>query len=245
MRFIRALIVLIQMLIFAFGALVIGLFIIPISSIKRDGIEHRRYCANIVHKSWKHFCNVMCRFGSISIKRIGNFDNIRGKVIVSSHPSLIDIVLLIGTIPNCLCLAKKELLKNPFMHSIVKHLYIINDVELEEFERETKLALDNGFNIIIFPTGTRTLPNEKIKIHKGAAQIALKANADIIPLTIETDFQLLRKNHFPLDAGRKATNFVITRKEDIKISQYKQEELSDIKLRKILSEKIKEEIYPE
>lgn len=242
MRIIRSLIVILEMLIFALGALFIGLVIIPFSALKHKGVEQKRYCANVVHKAWKLFCKILCTFKSIKIKTLGDFSEIKSKVIVASHPSLLDIVLLIGLIPNCLCLAKKELLKNPIMYNIVKSLYIINDVELEQFETETKNALDNGFNIIIFPTGTRTLENEEIKIHKGAAQIAICANADILPIKIEADYPLLIKNHFPLDAGSKQIKYTITRKNDIKISDYKNLDLSEIKLRKLLSEKIKEEI---
>ena len=243
MKFIRGFFVLIQMIIFAIGALCIGLFIIPISAIFLKDYNHRRFCANVVHKSWKFFTIIMQKFGSIKVETVGEFNNIKGKVIVSTHPSLIDIVLLIGLIPNSLCLAKKDLLKNPVMYKIVKCLYIINDIDLEEFQKETKNALENNFNIIIFPTGTRTLPNEEIKLHKGASQIAINANVDIVTITIDTDYTILRKNHFPLDVGNKTALFKITRKNDIKISEFKEKELSEIKLRKALSEKIKEEIF--
>lgn len=244
MRIIRGFIVLIQMIIFALGALCIGLFIIPISAIFFKDVSHRKFCANVIHKAWKIFTIVMQKFGSIKVETIGEYENIKGKVIVANHPSLIDIVLLIGLIPNSLCLAKKELLKNPVMYKIVKCLYIINDIDLDEFKEETKNALNNDFNIIIFPTGTRTLPNEEIKLHKGAAQIAINANVDIIPITIDTDYSVLRKNHFPLDCGSKTSLFKITRKNDIKITEFTSKELSEIKLRKLISEKIKEEIFP-
>ena len=245
MRIIRGFIVLIQMIIFALGALCIGLFIIPISAIFLKDVSHRKFCANVIHKAWKIFTIVMQKFGSIKVETIGEYENIKGKVIVANHPSLIDIVLLIGLIPNSLCLAKKELLKNPVMYKIVKCLYIINDIDLDEFKEETKNALNNDFNIIIFPTGTRTLPNEEIKLHKGAAQIAINANVDIIPITIDTDYSVLRKNHFPLDCGSKTSLFKITRKNDIKITEFKEKETSEIKLRKLISEKIKEEIFPQ
>jgi 1-acyl-sn-glycerol-3-phosphate acyltransferase len=243
MRIIRGFIVLIQMIIFALGALCIGLFIIPISAIFLKKVSHRRFCANVIHKSWKLFTIVMQKFGSIKVETQGDFKDIKGKVIVASHPSLIDIVLLIGLIPNSLCLAKKELLKNPVMYKIVKCLYIINDIDLDEFQAETKKALENNFNIIIFPTGTRTLPNEEIKLHKGAAQIAINANVDIIPIAIDTDYSLLRKNHFPLDCGTKTTLSKVTKKDIIKNSEFKQQDCYEIKLRKIICEKIKEEIF--
>ena len=242
MRIIRSIIVLIEMLIFATGALIIGFIIIPLSSLFYEDLKKRKFCADVVHKSWKFFTFLIQKLGTINLEIKGNFNDVQGKIIVASHPSLIDIVLLIGLIPNSLCIVKKELLKNPIMHNIVKSLYILNDVDFEEFQVETKTVLEQGFNIIIFPTGTRTLPNEEIRIHKGSAQIAINTEKNILPITIEFDYPFLIKNHFPLDAGTKKINYKITKKNDIKINDYKTAEITDIKLRKIISEKIKKEI---
>ena len=122
---------------------------------------------------------------------------------------------------------------------IVKSLYIINDVEPEEFKKSAVEALNDGYNIIIFPTGTRTLPGEDVKIHKGAAQIAIAAGVDIIPVRIETDFPFLIKNHFPLDAGDKTVNYKLTVQPEIKLSDF-DPSLTEIKLRNHICEKIKE-----
>ncbi len=242
MKFYRGLVVLLEMIVFAIGALVIGCIIIPLSSIFYKGIERKRYCANIIHKSWKLFTEIMKKSGSIAVEISGDFSDIKGKIIVANHPSLIDIVLIIGLIPNSLCFAKKSLLKNPVMHNIVKTLYIINDISPEEFQTQTSEALKDGFNIVIFPSGTRTRKGEDFQIHKGAAQIALDTKTDIVPINIELDYPLLIKNHFPLDAGLKPVLCSITRKPDIKISQFITEDVTEIKLRKRLTEKIKASI---
>lgn len=242
MAFFRGLIVLIEMIIFAIGGMVIGMIIIPIVGIFHKDVKKRRVCSNIVRNVWIFFVKLLEKFGTIKLDIEGDFSNISQKVVVASHPCLLDIVFLISLIPNCICLAKKALLKNPCMHHIVKNIYIINDVELEEFLSETDKAIKDGFNIVIFPTGTRFLPKEEIKIHKGAAQIAINSNVDIVPITLKLDFPLLQKNHFPLSAGKKMIICKIKREEDIKISDYKKENIEEIKLRKILSEKIKEKI---
>ena len=242
MAFLRGLIVLIEMIIFAVGGMIIGMIIIPFVSLFHSGLKKRQVCANIVQKSWIFFVKLLEKFDTIKLELEGDFSNISQKVVVASHPCLLDIVFLISLIPNCVCLAKKAVLKNPCMHHIVKNLYIINDVELEEFLNDTDKALNDGFNVIIFPTGTRFLANEEVKIHKGAAQIAINSNVDIVPITLKLDFPLLQKNHFPLSAGKKLITCKITRQEDIKVSDYKTSDIDNIKLRKILSDKIKESI---
>ena len=104
--------------------------------------------------------------------------NLSGKIIVASHPTFIDIVILIGLIPNSTCLAKKDTLKNPLFRNIVKSIYIINDIDLDDFKTETDKFLKEGFNIIIFPTGTRTKPDEdiipKVLIHRPSIACTLR-----------------------------------------------------------------------
>lgn len=242
MSFVRSLIVIIEMIIFAIGGMIIGMIIIPIVGLFKKDEKKRQICADIVRNTWKFFVKLLEKFGTIKLELDGDFSNIHQKVVVASHPCLLDIVFLISLIPNCVCLAKKAVLKNPCMHHIVKNIYIINDVELEEFLAETDKAINDGFNIVIFPTGTRTLPNEEVKIYKGAAQIAINSNVDIVPITLELDFPLLKKNHFPLSAGNKMITCKIKKMPDIKIADYKNENIDNIKLRKILTDKIRENI---
>ena len=239
MRIIRGLFVLLEMTIFALGALFIGCVLFPLLSLFYKGKERRKKFASVIKKSWKFFTKIMEKTRVINVNVFGEISNIKGKVVVASHPSLIDIVLLIGLMPDSLCLAKKELLKNPVMRNIVKSLYIINDVDYEVFKKSAVDALNDGYNIIIFPTGTRTLPNEEIKIHKGAAQISIASGVDIVPIKIETDYTFLIKNHFPLDAGEKTVNYKLTVIPEIKLSDF-ETGLTEIKLRKQICERIKE-----
>ena len=138
--------------------------------------------------------------------------------------------------------AAKELLNNPFMKNIVKSLYIINDVEPEIFKQSAKEVLQEGYNIIIFPTGTRTLPDEKIKIHKGAAQLAIDNDINIIPINIKTDFPFLAKHKNPLNVTLQPVNYYFSRMPEIVIAKFKKEESDHIKLRKHISDKIKDSI---
>lgn len=238
MRFIRAIFVLLEMILFAFGALFIGCVIFPVLSVcKKD----KKVFAQVIHNSWKIFIKIMEKSGIIKVRINGNLSDIKGKIVVASHPSFIDIILLIGNMQPSVCLAKKSILKNPIMRNIVKSLYIINDIDPEEFKKSATEALKEGYNIVIFPTGTRTLPDEKIKIHKGAAQISIASRVDIVPVKIETDYPFLIKNHFPLDANDKTINYTLTVLPEIKLSNFKQN-LSEIKLRNHISEYIKKSI---
>lgn len=239
MKFRRGLLVLLEMILFACGAVYIGCVLFPLLSLRYKGKERRKKFAEIIRKSWKFFISVMENSKEIKVNINGNLSAIRGKVVVASHPSFIDIILLIGNMPASLCLAKKSILKNPIMRNIVKSLYIINDVDPDEFKNSTVEALNDGYNIVIFPTGTRTLPGENIKIHKGAAQIAIASGVEIVPVKIETDYPFLIKNHFPLDASDRTINYNLTVLPAIKLSDF-DPNLTEIILRNRICERIKE-----
>lgn len=240
-RIYRGFLVLAEMIFFGIGALFIGCVLFPLLGIFYKGKERRKKFAGIIKTSWKFFIGVMEYSKEIKVSIDGNLSGIKGKIVAASHPSFIDIILLIGNMPDSLCLAKKSILKNPVMRNIVKSLYIINDIDPEVFKKSAVEALEEGYNIVIFPAGTRTLPGEDIKIHKGAAQIAIASGVAIVPVKIETDYPFLIKNHFPLDAGTKPVNYKLTVMPEIKISDFSPE-LTEIKLRNHISERIKQSI---
>ena len=123
------------------------------------------------------------------------------------------------------------------MKNIVKNVYIPNNAELDEFKEICKEALNDGYNIIIFPTGTRTIEGEDLKIHKGAAALQIDTGADIVPVTIKCDYPFLQKGQPIYDASDRVITYNITQLEPIKLAQFS--EKSEIKLRKEISDKIK------
>ena len=176
----------------------------------------------------------------IEIPQREKLENLSGKIIVANHPTFIDIVILIGLIPKSTCLAKKATLKNPFFRNIVKSIYIINDIDLEKLKEDSAKYLSEGFNIVIFPSGTRTKPDEDFKIHKGPAAIALNSGVEIIPVKITTNFPFLQKGQLFCDMGEKTAEFNFEVKEAINPKDYAN--LPEIKARNAISEKIKEQI---
>lgn len=236
MRYLRGFIVISAFIIFGLGSLILSFVFLPISCIFLKKNQKRKFFCKIIHKLWKFFTEFLIFVRIINLK-VDNFENVKGKIIAATHPSLIDIVILTGLFENSLCLAKKELLNNIFLKNIIKNVYIPNDIDLNEFKDECVSALKDGYNIIIFPTGTRTSQKDEIKIHKGSALLQIASGADILPVKIECDYPFLQKNKPIYDAGTKVINYKIEVKPEIKLSQFF--ETSEIKLRKVISERIK------
>lgn len=241
-RFYRSCLILFCFLLFGAGAGIISFFIFPYITLTVSKERRKFAYANVIHSTWKFFKNFMQKIGLIKITCNNDelLSNLSGKIIAASHPTFIDIVVLIGSIPNSTCLAKKDTLKNPLFRNIVKAIYIINDIDLDEFKAETDKFLKEGFNIIIFPTGTRTKSVEDVKLHKGSAVISLNSRAGIIPVKIITDYPFLQKNQPIYDVGDRLINYNMEVKEEILPQNYSH--LSDIKARKEIMDAIKKEI---
>ena len=128
------------------------------------------------------------------------------------------------------------------MGNIVKSLYLINDEDNDKMLEESVEILNQGYNIIIFPTGTRTTDGEDLKLHKGAAVMALHTGADIIPIHISCDTKFLAKHQKFYDAGDKTPTYTITVNNEIKISDFKEQNLTQIQKRNRVNQAIKEKI---
>lgn len=119
----------------------------------------------------------------------------RGALVVANHPTLIDVVFLIGFMPQVDCIVKAQLWRNPFLRWPVSWAgYIPNDDAAPE-HLMTRCAekLKAGRSLIVFPEGTRSVPGKPLAMRRGAAQIALAASCPIVPVTIRGEPLTLTK----------------------------------------------------
>lgn len=208
-KFFRSVLVLSCFGIFGAGACIINFLLFPCAKIFIKKRKLNDFYSQTIHKLWRFFTNFLIFTGvmKLNIKNRKEIEQIKNKIIVSTHPSFIDVVILIGLIPKTTCIAKEALAKNPIMKNILNTIFITNESNLDEFQKQTKELLDEGFNVIIFPSGIRHRRNEFPKIKKGAALIALKARRNIVPLKLYTDFDFLFLNQPIWQAGGKPVVF--------------------------------------
>ena len=241
-RFFRSCLIILCFILFGIGAAIISFVIFSCIALTRPEEKRKYLYAEVIHKAWNWFIRDLQRIGiiKINVSDMERLKNLSGKVIVASHPTFIDVVILIGLIPKSTCLAKKETLKNPLFRNIVKSIYIINDIDFEKLKADTDRFLKEGFNIIIFPSGTRTKPGEDFKIHKGSAAIALNSNSGIIPVKITTDYPFLQKGRPVYDIGEKYVSYYLEIKPQIDVNKYS--DMPRIKARNFICAQIKADI---
>lgn len=122
-------------------------------------------------------------FGLISFEVLG-LERFRSNVlVVSNHPSLVDVMFLLGWVPELVCIVKNGLFRNPLTaFTVTSAGYIDNDSE--ELLPLAIECLRSGQSLLIFPEGTRTEPGGSFQFRRGAANIALFASVPICPVTI-------------------------------------------------------------
>ncbi len=114
-----------------------------------------------------------------------------GRLIIANHPSLIDAIVLLAYLPDARCITKHR-----FAHYSLFALcarlsgYIDNADPLSMIDlcREARMRNEP---VLIFPEGTRTRPGVPLSLHRGAAQIALRAGFEVLPIQIECNPPML------------------------------------------------------
>ena len=234
MKYIRSILAVFCFFIFGIGAVILNFLLFPF--IKNN----KELCSYIIHNTWRFFVNLMM-FLKLFRLDVKNLEKIENKVIVSTHPSFIDIVIIIALIPRSTCFVKKELAHNPILKNLVTSIFITNEVELDELKSESKKMLDRGFNVIIFPSGIRHRRDEFPKIRKGASLVALNAGKNIVPIKMFSDRDFLFINQPFYAVSDRCVNFEIEQMREINIADFIGE--SEIITKQRLTHKIEEELY--
>ncbi len=184
--FYRVLATAISYIVFGFLAILVWSISFPLIALLVAKHNRLKAAHRVAYYYFRFFIGWMRFLGVLSYEVIGEEKlGGQGQLIVANHPSLIDIVFLISRLDNAVCIVRKELLNNPFMNSAINHSgYVVNS-DPEKLIVECVSVLQQRMSLIIFPQGTRTPLSRQIKFQRGAARIAIQAQASIVPVYIE------------------------------------------------------------
>ncbi len=203
---------------FGLGGLVIGCVCFPLLAF----FSQRRMRA-LVRASYRLFVGAARVTGlfrvSISAADRARFARTRGRVIVANHLTLIDIVILIATLPDSTSIAKAAAKRNFFYSQIVRRVFLVNDDPARALDEAQRL-LAQGVNVIVFPEGTRTPADAPArKLRRGAAQIALHANVPLLPIRIACDPPVLAKGQPWHDVADRTIVWTLRALNEISVSR--------------------------
>ena len=147
-------------------------------------------------RCWLGFARVI-RTIQVELPDGKNLRDLRGVVVVSNHPSLIDAFLLLAVLPRTVCVMRADLASNLIFGGLSRLAgFVPNDRGLA-LVRGGLEKIRDGENLLIFPEGTRTRCSSLNPFTKSFAVIARKAGAPIQTILIEREGLYLSK-HLPL-----------------------------------------------
>ncbi|WP_440617528.1 lysophospholipid acyltransferase family protein [Cysteiniphilum sp. 6C5] len=187
-------------LLFSLGGLLLGYIIIPMVLIIAKIIrlkQQKKYIAQYcIYLTFRFFTATMSGLGLIRFDFIG-FEKLKkdkGTLIIANHPTLIDYVSIVSKLPFCDNIVKAQLWHNRFIRRVISTAGYIPNIDPEQTFSDIKATLHAGNNLLMFPEGTRSIPNMPIQLKRGAAQIAIRANAPIRIIHLSCTPSTLAKN---------------------------------------------------
>lgn len=173
-------------IVFGIGGVLLSLTLFPLARLlSRNPDETHHHTQYVMHTSWRLFIWFMKITGILTWELRGGERLLQpGRLVVCNHPSLLDVVFMISFMPKVDCIVKTGIYRNPFMRWPAAWAgYIASD------DPQTLIAvcaerLRRGHSLLVFPEGTRSQPGQAIHMKRGAAQIALAAEAEILPVTL-------------------------------------------------------------
>jgi 1-acyl-sn-glycerol-3-phosphate acyltransferase len=183
--------------VFGLAGLVLGITAFPLITLFTPDLERRhRRAQRLLHEALSFFLWWGTAMGLLTYEVRGRHWLRRGQLVVANHPSLIDVIFLLAFLPEADCIAKGKLFRNPCTGPAMRAAgYIDNSAGPRQVIGDAVAALTSRQrSLIVFPEGTRSVGGQPLKLSRGAAQIALRARAEVLPVTIRCSPAVLIKD---------------------------------------------------
>ena len=150
---------------------------------------------NIVLNIFAFYSKVFYKYEVIGAENIPNKGNI---ILAANHKSNLDPIFIAAAVKNrkVATIGKKELFNNKILATILNKIYVIpidrDNPGISTIKTILK-KIKEGFAIGIFPEGTRVKGNEFGKAKAGLALFAIKGKANVIPISIISNYKLFNK----------------------------------------------------
>lgn len=172
---------------------------LKLSYIRKNGTkeEAERYVYLVV-KNWSQF--IVDRVG-IKVELIGREHIPEGSCLfVANHQGAMDIPVLLASIDKPIgFIAKVELLKIPIISYWMKQIHCIFMDRSNIRESVKSIAqgaefLAEGYNLVIFPEGTRSRSSRLGEFKKGSMKLGIKGGVPIVPIAIDGTYKAREAN---------------------------------------------------
>jgi 1-acyl-sn-glycerol-3-phosphate acyltransferase len=211
-----------------------------ISIVLTSFLPNGKYFAT---KLYEFFGWVGLKFVGINLKVEGaeKIDDNKSYVVVSNHPSTLDIFTHITALPVSIrFLTKSELFRIPIFGRVLKVLGLPRidrenaSANFDKINYSIERVLENKNSIMVFPEGKRSNQKDLLPFKKGAAYISKNFNLPIIPVVSHNAHNLMVKGKVWLKSGDVQIEIL---DPIYNVNDYTVEELTS-KLESIIKEKL-------
>lgn len=138
---------------------------------------------------WSDALIALNPYWKLKVEGLENIDPLKTYVIAANHQSLADIIIIYQTHMYFKWVAKKELLKLPFIGGLLwvnDHILLSRDEHgsIKAVYRQAVEQLRSGTSMLFFPEGTRSGTDEMGSFKNGAFKLAIKEKKPILPVFI-------------------------------------------------------------
>ena len=144
----------------------------------------------------------------ISARGHENLDKNKSYVFVANHQGAFDIFLTYGFLNHNIVWMQKHSLRSlplvGYASKMAGHVFVNNtNATTRAFTlKEAISKVKDGVSIVVFPEGARTLTGKMRQFKKGAFYIATEEKLQIVPLTINGPFNVLKRGTLNLKPGK-------------------------------------------
>jgi 1-acyl-sn-glycerol-3-phosphate acyltransferase len=156
---------------------------------------------------WARTVLAICRV-HVRVKGVENLDRNQRYVYVSNHASMFDIPAILASVPDQIRIVyKKELEIVPFFGWGLKwgHYIGIDRGRGSDAMKSIEEAIGkihHGQSLLLYAEGTRTTDGKLQPFKRGAFNIAVRAGAPVIPLTVNGSFKIMPKRSIIIHPGQ-------------------------------------------
>ena len=204
-----------------------ALFFPALSLFVREQERRAQYARRTISWTFRRFIGIMHGLGLLDYELRG-FEKLhrKGLVVIANHPSLIDTVFLLGFVNNSIAVADDELFRNSFTGAPLRAAgFIRNNLGATVLDN-CVAALDAGMNVVIFPEGTRTPRSGTVKLKRGVANIAIRAERNLTPIIIQCSPRTLMKGEKWWQIPERPPHFSFVVGDDIAVQSFSSDDES-------------------
>ncbi len=183
---------------FGLAAACIGWIVLPLQRLaprwRGRGADAALRAQYAIHRGMRLWVRWMGVFDVVRVSVRGGETLRAGPiVVVANHPSLLDTPILLSVMPQADLIVNADWGDNPVLRACVEGAEYLRVEHGAVMVRHAIERLHAGRNLVVYPEGSRTPPEGLRPFERGAAQIALLAGCDIVPVVISVKPRTLMK----------------------------------------------------